>query len=267
MKTFLPCALLLAPALASAVPPTPAVKEAGSARAKAAAIVKTGEEAFAAQRYEEALRAFEAAYLLDPVPVLLYNIGRAQEELGRYEDAARFFQSYLDRVPDASDRAQVEQRLTLLRGAAAARAEAEKARAEAETARAEAEQARAAARTQDGANLVADQATVGRDDTLAWGLIGGGGALLVTGVVFLTLASGNAQEAEDLAPTRAGLATYQDLEDETTIFQVVGWLGLGLGAASAGAGMALLLMDGGPADDPQVRLMPAPGGLVLGGHF
>jgi len=258
------CCLLVAPLTALAGAPAPRETP---ARGKAELIFKDGERAFAEKRYPDALKAFEEAYLLDPVPVLLYNIGRAHEELGHFEEAGRFFQRYLDRVPDAADRAQVEQRLALLRSAAAAQADAERARADAEKARAEADRARAdaeLARQDDPPKAVADETTVESDNAMAWTLVGAGGAVLATGVVLLSLASGDAAAAGDLEPTRAGLARFNDLKDESGTLEVVGWVGLGVGAAAAGAGLAMLFMHKAP---PTVTIAPGPGGLVVGGHF
>ena len=42
--------------------------------------------------YQEALRKLKEVYKLDPNPIILYNIGRAYEELGQLADAADYFQ-------------------------------------------------------------------------------------------------------------------------------------------------------------------------------
>ena len=56
---------------------------------------RVGQAAYAAGEYERALTAFSAAYGLQPVPGLLFNIAQCHRKLGNYERAAVFFQQYL----------------------------------------------------------------------------------------------------------------------------------------------------------------------------
>ncbi|MCB9601984.1 MAG: tetratricopeptide repeat protein [Sandaracinus sp.] len=74
-------------------------------------------EAFSAGNYELALDRFEQAYQLSPRPVLLYNIGVTLDRLRRDEDAVARFTEYLERVPDAPDRTEVEARIRVLQHA------------------------------------------------------------------------------------------------------------------------------------------------------
>ncbi|MBI2898202.1 MAG: tetratricopeptide repeat protein [Deltaproteobacteria bacterium] len=65
-------------------------------------------------RYEEALREFEEAYRLAPdaqKPVMLFNMGQAQERLGRLGDAIDTFRRYLEIATDADDRGVVQERV------------------------------------------------------------------------------------------------------------------------------------------------------------
>lgn len=50
-------------------------------------------------RYEEALSAYRDAFALEPGPVLLYNMGRAQEKLGRYADALTTLEAFSASAP------------------------------------------------------------------------------------------------------------------------------------------------------------------------
>lgn len=100
-------------ALLLAAPPAIAASPGDVAAAQAA--YNEGVAAFKAERYEEALGRFEAAYALDPSPILLYNMARANEELGRPAAAINRFEQYLDAAPDASDRADVERRVRIMR--------------------------------------------------------------------------------------------------------------------------------------------------------
>ncbi len=73
-------------------------------------------------RYEDAAREMEAAYQLKPLPDLQYNLAQCYERLGRYEDAAKAYETYLKANPAASDRKLVETRIGNLRERAAATA-------------------------------------------------------------------------------------------------------------------------------------------------
>lgn len=73
-----------------------------------------GRDAFSRGDFATASSEFERAYALSRRPQLLYNIGRAYQEQLRLEDAHRAFQHYLDAVPNAPDRAEVEGRLRII---------------------------------------------------------------------------------------------------------------------------------------------------------
>lgn len=103
----------LALALLLAAPPAIAAEPEAAAAAQAA--YREGVGAFKAERYEEALARFEAAYALDPSPILLYNMARANEELGRPAAAIQRFEQYLDAAPEASDREDVMRRVRVMR--------------------------------------------------------------------------------------------------------------------------------------------------------
>jgi tetratricopeptide (TPR) repeat protein len=59
--------------------------------------------------YRQALEAFRAAYLEKPDPALLFNIGQCHRKLGEPEPEAEAYRAYLRRLPEAPNRAQVEQ--------------------------------------------------------------------------------------------------------------------------------------------------------------
>lgn len=100
--------LLLAPVAASAQPADPARD------AEARTHFQAGRDAFSRGNFAGAATSFERAYALSRRPQLLYNIGRAYQEQLRWEDAHRSFQHYLDAIPDAPDRAEVEGRLRII---------------------------------------------------------------------------------------------------------------------------------------------------------
>lgn len=69
-------------------------------------------------RYEDALREFTEALHASPDEqkgLMVFNVGQAQERLGRIAAAIASFESYLDLQPRAEDRADVERRIATLR--------------------------------------------------------------------------------------------------------------------------------------------------------
>jgi tetratricopeptide (TPR) repeat protein len=71
-------------------------------------------------RYEDAAREMEAAYALKPLPDLQYNLAQCYERLGRYNEAATAYDTYLRASSEAPDKKLVETRITNLRERAAA---------------------------------------------------------------------------------------------------------------------------------------------------
>lgn len=93
----------------------PAAVAAQSAEEQAEAEYGAGVEDFKASDFEGALAHFEKAYLLDPSPILIYNLARAHEELGNAEQAIKYFETYLVRAPEAPDRPDVERRIRVMK--------------------------------------------------------------------------------------------------------------------------------------------------------
>jgi len=80
---------------------------ADSERARARAHFVLGMQLFETRAFRDALREFELAAELAPDADLWFNIGRAHEELGEYEQAARSLDRYLHDRVDAQDAARV----------------------------------------------------------------------------------------------------------------------------------------------------------------
>lgn len=53
-----------------------------------------GAKAYGEERYRDAIGYFEQAYALQPVPNLLYNIGRCHEKLDEYEEAIEHYEEF-----------------------------------------------------------------------------------------------------------------------------------------------------------------------------
>ncbi len=80
--------------------------------------MERGQALYLQARFEEAATEFQAAYEAQPFSAFLFNAGVALERAGQPGRAADFFQQYVDRDPEASDRAEVQARIGRLREAA-----------------------------------------------------------------------------------------------------------------------------------------------------
>ena len=87
----------------------PAPAAAQDAEKAARAHFRRGETHFAMGRFAPALKEYEAAYELKPLPGFLFNIGQCHRNLGHLEEAVFSFKRYLRLKPDAANRAAVEE--------------------------------------------------------------------------------------------------------------------------------------------------------------
>jgi len=78
-------------------------------------LFQAGRVAFNDGRYDDAIRYFRQSHELSGRPVLLYNIGTAADRLRRNAEALEAFQGYLEAIPDAPNRREVESRIRVLR--------------------------------------------------------------------------------------------------------------------------------------------------------
>ena len=92
-------------------------QEADDAQTRARQAFELGRRAYDDERYEDSIRYYEEAHRLSSLPELLYNIGAANEHLGRREAAVEHFTRFLEALPDAQNRAEVEARIRVLRAA------------------------------------------------------------------------------------------------------------------------------------------------------
>ncbi|HXU74530.1 MAG TPA: hypothetical protein VN947_34785 [Polyangia bacterium] len=111
------------PAPAEAPPPPPAnPPPAGddATMAQAKQHFETGRNAYNAGDYVTAIHEFKAAESLRPSPILDYNIGLANEKLGKRRVAVKYYQRYLEEQPNASNKAEVEGKVSTLEAEIAA---------------------------------------------------------------------------------------------------------------------------------------------------
>lgn len=161
-----------------------------------------GTSLFALDRYDEAIKEFEAGYLDAPLPAFLYNIGQAHKKAGRPERARSYFERYLEMAPEAADRPQVERLIAEIDAAARSgvpvpapsppAAPPTAATPPAATPPAVPPPAAAPPAAAPAADAAADKAPAATPSRAwLWGVLGGAGALVVAGVIVgVVLASG-----------------------------------------------------------------------------
>ncbi|MBU0553001.1 tetratricopeptide repeat protein [Myxococcota bacterium] len=256
----------------------------GSAQEKAKVAYAEGISAFKAKEYKAALDKLEYAYMLDPSPNLLFNLGRVCEEMGDFDKAIHYFQLYLDRHPDAEDadevRGQIKgiqtvQKFRDEQKAAAEKAAAEKAAAEkaaAEKAAAEKAAAEKAAASQPASRPASaptsqpTQGEAGRPMRLGgWASIGLAGALAL-GAVALDLHTSGLIDDYKVAAAASDRARYYDLRDEIDAKNTWTLTLYGAALIAGGVGGALLYLDH-QAQQAPVGVSLAPTGFVLYGAF
>ena len=186
---------------------------------------------FEARRFRDAIHSFQVAAQLVPSADLWFNIARAHEELGEWEQAIEHYRRYLrDRV-DPPDRAQIESHITLLEERAEAARAARLAAPTTGTVSVRVDTAGAAVQVDErdvGQSPIADELT----------LDPGRHPLLVRRDGYVPFRSEVGVEP--------GLRTaaYVDMQPETRFRAVHGdriftWIAFGLAAASLGASIGL----------------------------
>jgi tetratricopeptide (TPR) repeat protein len=80
-----------------------------------------GVTAYNLQRFEVALKEFQAAYESRPDAAFLFNIAQTQRQLGQYDAAIKSYRAYLREQPDAPNRGEVLKRIGDMENAAAER--------------------------------------------------------------------------------------------------------------------------------------------------
>jgi tetratricopeptide (TPR) repeat protein len=74
-----------------------------------------GTRAYELGLYDEAIAEYMAAYKAKDDPALLFNLGQAHRLAGHAAEALRFYKTYLSKVPEAANRADVESRIRELK--------------------------------------------------------------------------------------------------------------------------------------------------------
>ena len=104
------CGVLTLAAMIAATPAASADDKLDRARAH----YERGVELFNQSQYKAAIAEFAAADGIAPSPILEYNMALCYERLGDRSEALRRYRLYLKRVPEAKNRAVVEQKIAQL---------------------------------------------------------------------------------------------------------------------------------------------------------
>lgn len=232
----------------------------------------TGDNHYAAGRYEEALKYFEKAYKLSKRPQLLYNIANAYERMGEYEAAAGYLRRYL-KSPEAEDVSSVRERIKRLEMNAEAKEEELRREREREQ-KSEDDKEQKEPETEQVAPTVDTERESRASRKPAYLFLAGSGAALITASIFGLAANSAASDAEDLCIDGLCPDSAQDPLDREKRFALVADVSLVLGLASAGVGVYLLIKDSKKQERPEgtaVRVEPTlyrgGGGIGLSGHF
>jgi tetratricopeptide (TPR) repeat protein len=108
LPRFLPCLLFLWVGVAHAGEPPRGPKQ------EAKAHFLAGQSHYNLGELAEAITEFKEAYRLYPDPAFLYNLGQCARQMGRAEEAIRFYRNYLREAPGAPNQPEVEQRIAEL---------------------------------------------------------------------------------------------------------------------------------------------------------
>ncbi len=230
---------------------------------------------YEAGQYEEAIAEYLKAYDVVPSGEVLYNVAFIYDKkLGETSLAKDFYKRVL-RSPETSsniialatnrvraiEQEEVAARTAAEQARAEARAAEERRRAE-ELARIEAARGKTVMNGGGGNSTVV--ASGGSDPNyLAYGLIGGGGAMVLGGIIAGIVTLGTESDFNEETDAAARAALKSDGEGQAVLTDVL----LFGGAAVAATGVVLLLLDDDGGSDVNVGFSPATdgGGVVLVG--
>jgi tetratricopeptide (TPR) repeat protein len=220
---------------------------------------------YAKGRFEEAGREFRQAYELSGNSALLYNMFLAYRDADRLPQAVEALASYLEEVPDQSNRAGLEARLRTMR----ARLERQQAAAEAGVPEADRVVDEA---DEDPSPVDASLSDVDADEagggvpTGAWVTMAAGGAMVLGAVITGVMAKGAESDLHDACPGLTGcdpaLQSTRDRARRLGLVTDVLWI---TGAVAAVGGLLWLLLGRGSDEKPtpDVAIGCGPGGCSL----
>jgi tetratricopeptide (TPR) repeat protein len=218
-------------------------------RDKALKLFEDSDKAYKAGKFEKAADLLREAYELYPEPLLLYNLGRAQEGLGDAEGAVESYEQYLADAKEIKDRGAIERRIATLKAQLAKQAEDEKQRQREEERRKREEEER----RRNPPPPIDDRGPL--ETYGPWITMGGGGAIVLTGVFFGIHASTTHDDAVATPIQRDADELQRSAERSAKIANVLFVVG---GAAIAGGiGWKIYQWKTGSSSSAQVVATPA----------
>jgi tetratricopeptide (TPR) repeat protein len=194
-------------------------------REKALKLFEDSDKAYKAGKFEKAADLLREAYGLYPEPLLLYNLGRAQEGLGDMQGAVDSYEKYLADAKEIKDRGAIERRIETLKAQLAKQAaDAQRRADEEERRRREEEQ-----RKLNPPPPIDDRSPLEKYGP--WITMGSGGAMVLTGVFFGINASTTHDDAVATPIQRDSAELQRSAERSATVANVLFVVG---GAAIAG---------------------------------
>jgi tetratricopeptide (TPR) repeat protein len=76
----------------------------------------SGQSHYNLNEFAEALQDFKEAYRLHPDPAFLFNIAQCERQLGDFDEAIKFYRSYLRNKPEATNAKEVQKKIDELKG-------------------------------------------------------------------------------------------------------------------------------------------------------
>src|SRR5512146_2346747 len=98
----------------TAVAPLESWGQADPKKEQAKQFFETGKRFYEMQNWRAAIDQFKQAAAILPSPILDYNIAICYEKLGKPRPAVKYYQRYLQQLPKADNRAEVEAKIAAL---------------------------------------------------------------------------------------------------------------------------------------------------------
>ena len=280
-RSALACLLALAAATGVA-----AAERKPDKRAEARVHYEAGIRKFDLMRYDEAADEFVQAYEIIGEPAILFNIAQSYRLGDRFEKSALFYRSFLRKMPELPNRAEIEGRIIEMeeRGADQQR-QAERRAAEERDAQRRGER-RAERRDPDAATpkgpeppprnvAEPEPPRAGRGLKIAgYALCGVAGVGLAVGIAMTVVATRASHTVEDAA-TAGEVFTpgLRDTADHGALYDKLQIVGYAVGGAAAAAAAVTLVLgfraERRGRETSGLRVAPGPGaaGLALAGRF
>ncbi len=258
-------------------------------------LVKEATAAYGAGKLEESVALLEQAYAIKEDPRLLYNIAKAQEGLGLWQEARDGYRAYLEKDPKAANRDVVQGRIAVLekqiaesqhQAATAERLAADQAETDGKRQEAIAKYRRYLELLPDAADRKQVEAKIAelkkparakpvtrnatdsgsRGGSIApWIVVGAGGAVAGTGAVFAILSRG---KYDDARSANSGQAA-DDARKSGDTFTTVGNVAMIAGGVVVAGGLSWVLLGGNSRsrEPAALELTVSPTQLSVGGSL